>query len=422
MNRLRYIITLVVIIVSIQALRGEERGVSFELHFPPGSDVLEESYYTNRRELEDVKTFIRANRYRILREESHIVLVSYIDESDRGNLFALNRASILASVVRAYLKVKYKFSNSNFAFYVCYGKGKRDLVGVEYRPYSIHYTDNKEIFYTLNPTYENLLITMSRYRQVPEMKPGKEPQSQIQTQAYPQQILVQNSPIKDSITPPKEVKQDSKTVSNVEIVKAQDVVLTEKIEQKKELKEGKKSFVPLLGLKSNLLRFVGLSLDEKERKLIYNIAGELYVGSFISVVAEGFIRPVTGSTKEDSGWWNVSGASGELRFWPLSKKVFRGPYIGLYGSFGDYDIWDDKMGEKGMTGDYYAAGMSIGYVQKIAGNLYIEGGIRGGYRQDRYDTYFVREEGYFQSESLEKKGFGIFDFNLSLLYRIGFKY
>ncbi|MDP3398034.1 MAG: hypothetical protein Q8S23_02720 [Bacteroidales bacterium] len=142
-------------------------GVTFDLSFPAGSNVLEVTYDNNRLEISGLNEFISYNRTSIQRGSSHLAIIAYIKQEQKENLYAVNRASVLGSVVRSYLKTRHGLNNLQFTFIIRTDESVTNLVRVEYRPYSVKPYDNREIFYTLKPTYKELIYAMANYSEIP---------------------------------------------------------------------------------------------------------------------------------------------------------------------------------------------------------------------------------------------------------------
>jgi len=89
--------------------------------------------------------------------------------------------------------------------------------------------------------------------------------------------------------------------------------------------------------------------------------------------------------------------------------------------YGDFDIKAPGENTEGSTGNFYGAGLSLGYSLKICHWLSLEAGIRGCYRLDEWSSYEVRSDGYFLKESKSNKGFYVHDYNVGIVFRYGLK-
>lgn len=154
---------------------------------------------------------------------------------------------------------------------------------------------------------------------------------------------------------------------------------------------------PLLALKTNLLF---------DAALMPNVEIEVPVGKRWSVNGE-YAFP----------WWQfdrgkycmqvlMGGLEG--RYWLGSRKsredreVLTGHFLGLYAGGGKYDL---QWGEKGYQGEFFiAAGVSYGWVTRIARHLHLEfnigiGLLRTDYRhyhaRDNYQTLLWQENGKY---------------------------
>ena len=138
--------------LNVSAQNVNERNISFDFSFSPGSTILHSEYGVNRVELANLKDFVLHNKYSIQTGKSHFAIISFISNDNQSNLYTLNRASVLASVVRAHMKTRYGFSNQDFTFIIRTENEIADCVRLEYRPFSVRSSENQDIHYTLNPS------------------------------------------------------------------------------------------------------------------------------------------------------------------------------------------------------------------------------------------------------------------------------
>lgn len=162
---------------------------------------------------------------------------------------------------------------------------------------------------------------------------------------------------------------------------------------------------PLLALKTNLLY---------DAALIPNLEVELPINRNYTVLAE-----------YGRGWWSserdfcwqaqhvgiefraylgVPGDCADTNY--EYPDIFRGWFVGLYGSIGYADLQADNT--EGIQFDYETyAGVSFGYCQKISKNFRIEYSAGLGltwYEKDRYDVFdnsvLIRKEKHKQAYSV----------------------
>ena len=102
------------------------------------------------------------------------------------------------------------------------------------------------------------------------------------------------------------------------------------------------------------------------------------------------------------GLFAVTGVEFEPRYWVRNDGLFRGFYTGVYGIFGDFDVQDKAT--SGATGSYLTGGASAGWAQVLGRHLYLELGLRLGYRSAKSDLYeILREHCYYNSSRSEGK-------------------
>ncbi|MDD4058654.1 MAG: DUF3575 domain-containing protein [Bacteroidales bacterium] len=387
--------------------------ISFDISFPGGSSILETNFQNNNLELGNIRDFVNHNKYNIQSGNSHFVIVSYIKDNQRNNLYAINRSSLLASVVRAYLKTRYGFNNSNFSFVIRPDAELSDLVRLEFKPYSIKPIDNQDIYFALKPTYQELVSAISRYRSIPydlneetEVVKGErevhiEEERVVEENALEPDVSekqVQNkapSPDSLSYTP---IEQSDTLVSEKEILK--------------------KQYVSFAGMKTNLINLAGVTPPAIVAKPVYNITLEFYYLKRSSIAIEGYISPLLKHSKIDSdSWFKRSGIAVENRIWIGSPYKYKGFYAGLYGLYGEFDIRDIEKSEEGETGSIYSFGLSIGYALPISKRIFLEAGIRGGYQRETGTTYLIRDGGFYLLDPINKAGLRLVNYNFSFVYR-----
>ena len=92
--------------------------------------------------------------------------------------------------------------------------------------------------------------------------------------------------------------------------------------------------------------------------------------------------------------------------------------MGLYGAFGEYDIMDPQQSEEGNTGNFIGGGLSIGFALPVSKRLLVEVGARGGYKRESNSSYLVIENSCYQTGSGNRGGIMLYDYNISLVYRL----
>ncbi len=466
-------------------------GIVFDLRFSNGSNVLEMNYEDNRYEISGLNEFISYNRNTILSRRSHLAIIAFMREDQKENLYSVNRASVLGSVVRSYLKIRHGLNNSNFTFIIRTDKTASNLVKIEYRPYSVKPYENQDIFYTLKPSYKELIFALASYREIPfeavkeensfEVFNGEETQNiesgnigsedlerfeellkrvkELESLGNKESGIVSQSqkPVDNSVnhsfqknteisvqaaaassiqaaaasvqtevkeSAQTEVKESAQTEVKESVQtegkKSAQTELKESVQAKTSKSSQKAIYSPVVALKTNLLGLAGLTPPAKITDPIFNISAEFFFANRFSIIAEGFKSPLADKTDANSEeWFKTSGLVVESRVYLGKAKTYKGFYGGIYGLFGDFDIRDLSVDEKGKTGSFTGAGLSIGYAIPLYKGLTLEAGLRAGYRGDKFDTYIVNEGSFYISESLTNSEFGLTSYNLNLTYRFG---
>ena len=178
-------------------------------------------------------------------------------------------------------------------------------------------------------------------------------------------------------------------------------------------------YKPIFGLKINVLNLAGVTPPASVVKPRYNITTEFYYLKRLSVELEGYINPILNhkQTESDSRH-KLSGVSLEQRFWLGKPELFKGFYLGIYGSFGEFDIYDLQKSEEGVTGNFIGGGLSIGFALPVSKRLILELGVRGGYNRESRSNYLVLENTCYQTGSSNDAGLKLHDYNISLVYRL----
>jgi len=387
--------------------------ISFDISFSGGTSILETNYQNNNLELGNIRDFVNHNKYNIQSGISHFVIVSYIKENQRNNLYSINRSSLLASVVRAYLKTRYGFNNSNFSFIIRPDAELSDLVRLEFKPYSIKSTDNQDIHFALKPTYQELVSAISRYRSIPY-----DFSTEPKVEKIERAVHIEEEGVAEAIAPEPDVSEkrvqnkapSPNSLAYTPIEQLDTLIGVQEIIEKR--------FVSFAGIKTNLINLAGVTPPAIVAKPVYNITLEFYYLKRSSIEIEGYISPLLKHSKIYSdSWFRTSGICIENRIWMGSAYRFKGFYAGVYGLYGEFDIRDIEKSEEGETGNIYSAGISIGYALPLSKKFFLEAGIRGGYKEEVGTTYLIRDEGFYLLDPFNKKGIRLTNYNFSIVYR-----
>ncbi len=199
-------------------------------------------------------------------------------------------------------------------------------------------------------------------------------------------------------------------------------------EARRKKKESRK-LRPIFALKTNLVAWAGFvpsgAASFNMTTFMPNLEGELYLGKRFSLSGSGLYS----NWAYDGGkkFWGLSAYSLEPRIWIKGDRLFRGVYFGVYGEFGDFNKQEGR--EEGVntssnfTGDYWHAGISVGYMLPLGKHWCAELSLRGGYRSASYNKYtrtFETDGIYnYDDEAGKKNEFGLTGVRLNIVYRFG---
>lgn len=387
--------------------------ISFNFSFSERSNVLEANYMDNKSALDKMHRFLIHNIRDIRNNQSHLSIISHIRSSEKDDLLSINRASIIGSVVRAYLKTKYGLSDSNFSFYIKCDDQLFDEVAVEYKPHPVKPLDNQDIYFAQNSSYSQLVIALLKYRSFPYLKTDVE--------IIPDPIPVVISP---SVATPV-IVDNPVHVENVDTITVN--VQSEILPIAKEANivpvyispvSERKLKGPVFGVSTNIIKWFGIT-PNGNYKYLPNIGVELYYSKRFSTKIEGLLTPISlNPAYENSGdWCKLSSITLDNKFWFKKDKSYTGFYAGLFGVYGDFDIKIADQNNTGKTGIFFGGGVSVGYNLKILSWLNIEAGLRGIYRYDRYSIYEIHDEEFSLLEKKTDIGFNLYDYSISLILR-----
>ena len=141
---------------------------SYSIDFRYGSETLYASYLNNKKNLAQLKSKIIDRRSLIMEQKAHIRILSVIPESEKGNIAAINFASIRGAVVRQWLRDNYAWlSEAHFSFYIS-AQSNRNAVEVSVMDMPIADQHQSDIFFSLDKGYpEKVDYAVARYKQIP---------------------------------------------------------------------------------------------------------------------------------------------------------------------------------------------------------------------------------------------------------------
>lgn len=140
----------------------------FSIDFRHGSETLYAAYMNNNRTLADLKSSLINSRSRISEHKEHIQIVSVIPKLEKGNIAAINFASIRGAVVRQWLRDHFSWlSESDFSFYIAADED-RNAVEVSFMDSPIADEYKSDIFFSLDKGHpEKVDHAVARYKKIP---------------------------------------------------------------------------------------------------------------------------------------------------------------------------------------------------------------------------------------------------------------
>ena len=138
------------------------------LDFRYGSEILYRAYENNAETIEQIKCLSQQYISQITSMHGHIQIVSIIPESEKGNIAAINFASIRGVVVRQWLRDNFsEFNDNDFTFLILPDKN-RNAVEVSFVDGPIEDKHQSDIFFSLDKGYpEKVDYAVARYKRVP---------------------------------------------------------------------------------------------------------------------------------------------------------------------------------------------------------------------------------------------------------------
>jgi hypothetical protein len=426
-----------VIIFSIScSLYSQTNPSGNSLIFSEGSSILELKKSSNRENLLRIERTVERYLPQIRSGEMHISVVSCIHQRLSGNLSSINQASLIGSVIRAHFKIKYKLDNFNFTFYIDNSSNLENRVMVEVKKGSpsLH---NNDIFYTTSNIGAAINAAMGKYDKIPFLpgdyqsvesgvKESKTVKKEIDNEYKYQKMapvpslrFYSSKILKRSAIKMKVPTITYKPLANNSIVLEKSYQPVMSSPRPDVIKKEKKYYQPYFSLKSNLVYWYGLTPNLTKSSFIPNLEGEVFYLGRYSTSIEGFYTPFETVPESAQDWFKESGLIAEQKIWIGKPKRYNTLYFGLVGTYGDYDRRDVSVSELGYTGEYYGAGLSIGFLIPVYKGVCIEIGLRGIYKLDNWESYKLRNGAFYKEESGTDSGIDLSGVKFSIQYRIG---
>lgn len=170
------------------------------------------------------------------------------------------------------------------------------------------------------------------------------------------------------------------------------------------------------GVKTNVLMFAGIAANGPMYTPAPNLAAEVYFASrFSAQLSVAYAMPYNKGNKNNL--FELMAFSLEPRFWLFGDGSYRGFYGGVYAQYGTFDVRIKEELEDNCMGSYMGGGLSVGWLQPLWRELYIDAGARVGYRSDAVDVYEFSSKGNKRIASYTLNSFTLQGINLSIGYR-----
>jgi hypothetical protein len=379
-------------------------------YYKPYGKILLRNYKSNNSMYTRLASLIREHKKDIVSGNSHFAITAYIPFSERRNMKEVNYRSMQANVIRSLVKSREFLSSKHFTFHFDTDYVKKRVICVKYIPYRIIKGSNQLVSYTLHDNQQYLYQAfhkyIARYGRIPLAEDEKIITGVMTVdtnKVNKREVLGDSIFVKDSF-PVHHISQSVPAGSqDFNIVNHSPV---------------KEMFSPLLGIKTNLLYWVGITSEFRRRDMIPNLELEFYTCSKISLNTDiSYIYMNKGDSKPSKKVWGVSNIGIEPRIW--FHRDFSGVYVGIYGLYGQMDVKLGNENQVGHTGNLYEGGISLGYALHLSNHWGLEFGSRFGSRSVNGDTYDYSSSHYYKQSSFTQYGLKVTGLRLLLVYRLG---
>lgn len=174
---------------------------------------------------------------------------------------------------------------------------------------------------------------------------------------------------------------------------------------------------PLIGVKTDLMLWGGVMPGFSIGTWTPNLSAEVYFARRWSAQL-GWAYADWDSFRGRYGLFASSTLNLEARYWTGGGEgLFRGLFVAVYGSYGDYDV-QDKDSPTGQTGTFFVAGVGCGYLLPLSRHWSFEAQVRAGYRSASNELYDI-ETGHYYLDRKETVGEFAPQLRLQFVYRFG---
>ena len=446
-------------------------GDAFLFTFQEGDVDIQSGYGNNTIELERLNRRVWPSIASLMDGEYHLLIVSHIP-SETGSVtkLSINTAAWRASLVRRYLKNKYALENKSISFYVDRSGGWGNSVHVYLLYFPMPDFANKKIFFSTDQSNEAVTASLKRYDIPPYIYVMNDPD--LVTDGEPFAYVVINNkaelPYVEGATlpvlPPSQRKRvvaptadqpqaspapamqpqpqsEQARVANEPAPTQRAAVERETTWQNEphqqqttamEIPHNHPVYQPFnLTVRTNILSWAtltpGFCVDKegtylKRGSFMPNLALEYAFGGWGSILFGGTYARFSYKGNPDN-LWGVSSMLLEPRLWFNDDGTYRGFNVGLQLKYGNFNVRENAPLGYGDTGQFFAAGVMLNFLQPIYQNLAFEMGAGFGSRMVFNASIYERDYTQQISQTIEtysKTNF-MLNIRLSLVYRFGFR-
>ena len=391
----------------------------FRFAFSKGEDAYDNEYSDNAAEWKRLLIYykyiqndINSGDYYFLIESS---IYNNVDESD---LVTLNQATFRGSIIRSQLKLRLGISFDQVAFCIDRSGKQADMIQVTLIRQSMPFEMNKDIYYSLSSSRQDISRALLRYPEIPY---------------YDLYYYDGSKKYENPVSVIAEASEEKVVEVEVEAEAEKPIAVTRKITPNIKKPSSHPEANPFnIGIKTNLIPWLGVvscwalngedASDYSKGALMYNGAVEYYFANRYSVETS-FLYSYTSYGGRTDNLWGISLFTLEPRCWFTRDNTFRGFNAGLALGYGDFDMRNNKPEKQGKTGRFYSAAFTLGYTLPVYRNFLVEGRASLGYR-NVYDGKGYRvddndRKNYYESGFTD--GQWVVGISFNLLFRTGFK-
>lgn len=392
----------------------------FRFAFSAGEDAYDNEYSDNAAEWQRLLVYYHSVRENTAGDGYYFLIESFIyNNVGDSDLPILNQATFRGNLIRSQLQVRLGVPSAAVAFCINRSGRVQDRVQVTLVREPMPAAVNKDIFFSLGNSRQDISKVFRRYPEIPYYDLYYYGQETRQAAASV------TGTVSDTVSALASTPAPASVSASVPATGTARVILPETVRRPQ-------AHPFNLGIKTNLIPWMGLvpswSLGGGDMSgpgrgaMMYNGALEYYFSGCASVEFS-FLYAYTSYGGRTDNLWGISQLTFEPRFWFRPDNRFRGWSAGLRLGYGDFDMRIRQPDKYGKTGRFYSAAFSLGYTLPVYRSLLVEGSVYGGYR-NLYDGKDYRvddgdRKNYFENGFAG--GSWMVGVSLNLLFRIGFR-